>query len=77
MAITFLQLQEKIASGEKEVKSFKSGKRKKVTVTIAQKGRAFTVYINGDKLDDNYKSVKDAEKSASEFIQLMGEELEL
>jgi len=35
------------------------------------------VYINGDKLDDNYKSVKDAEKSASEFIQLMGEELEL
>jgi ribosomal protein S9 len=76
MALTFSQLQEKLAAGEKEVRSYKLGKRKNVLVTVAQKGRAFTVYINGDKLDDNYKSQKDAEKSASEFIQLMGEELE-
>lgn len=76
MALTFAQLREKLESGEKEVKSLKLGKKKNVKVTIAQKGRDYIVYINGDKLDDNYKSAGDAEKSAGEFIKLMGEELE-
>lgn len=74
--LTFIELREKLASGEKEVKSMKLGKGKKVNVQITQKGREFIVYINGDKLDDNYKSAAEAEKSANEFIKLMGEELD-
>lgn len=75
--ITFRELQEKLSAGEKEVKTLKLGKKKNISVVIAQKGRAFIVYINGDKLDDNYKSEAEAEKTANEFIKLMGEELEL
>ncbi len=75
--LTFIELKEKLQAGEKEVKSLKLGKGKKVNVQIAQKGREFIVYINGDKLDDNYKTAAEAEKSANEFIKLMGEELEL
>lgn len=75
--LTFIELKEKLESGDKVVKTMKLGKGKKVNVQIAQKGKNFSVYINGDKLDDNYKSSKEAEKSAEEFIKLMGEELEL
>ena len=76
--LTFVELRErvKLGSGEKKVKSLKGGKRKKVDIVIAQKGRDFIVYIDGDKLDDNFKTAKDAEKSANDFIKLMGEELE-
>lgn len=76
--LTFVELRErvKLGSGEKKVKTLKGGKRKKVDIVIAQKGRDFIVYIDGDKLDDNFKSAKDAEKSANDFIKLMGEELE-
>jgi len=73
--LTFVELREKLAAGEKEVKSLKLGKSKKVNVQIAQKGRDFSVYIDDNKLDDNYKSAAEAEKSAKEFIKLMGEEL--
>ena len=75
---SFIELREKfkLASGEKQVKAFKGGKRKNVDIVIAMKGRNYIVYINGDKLDDNFKSAKDAEKSATDFIKLMGEELE-
>ena len=75
---TFAELRErlKLASGEKQVKSMKGGKRKNVDIVIAQKGKNYIVYINGDKLDDNFKNAKDAEKSANDFIKLMGEELE-
>ena len=58
---------------EKDVKKFKVGK---ANVTITSDKGKFGVYINGDKLDDKYKSAKDAEKTAKEFIKLMGEELE-
>lgn len=76
--LSFVELREKVklGSGEKQVKSLKGGKRKKVDIVIAQKGRDYIVYINGDKLDDNFKNAKDAEKSANDFIKLMGEELE-
>lgn len=77
--LAFNELREKtrsIGSGEKEVKSFKSGKSKKINVTITQKGNKFGVYINNDKLDDKFKSLKDAEKNATDFIKLMGEEFE-
>jgi hypothetical protein len=78
--LSFVELREKAAklgSGEKEVKKYKGGKRKKIDVQVVQKGRAFSVYIDGEKLDDNFKTSKDAEKSANDFIKLMGEELEV
>lgn len=78
--LSFIELREKAAklgSGEKEVKKYKGGKRKKIDVQVVQKGRAFSVYIDGEKLDDNFKSAQDAEKSANDFIKLMGEEIEL
>tara|TARA_B100001093_G_scaffold29936_1_gene25994 strand:+ start:3550 stop:3783 length:234 start_codon:yes stop_codon:yes gene_type:complete len=76
--LTFAELREKVklGSGEKQVKSLKGGKRKKIDIVIAQKGKNYIVYIDGDKLDDNFKSAKEAEKSANDFIKLMGEELE-
>ena len=76
--ITFTELREKVklASGEKQVKSMKAGKKKKIDVLISQKGNKFAVYVNGEKLDDSFKNAKDAEKSANDFIKLMGEELE-
>lgn len=78
--LSFVELREKttkLGPGEKEVKSYKGGKRKKIDVQVVQKGRAFSVYIDGEKLDDNFKTAKDAEKSANDFIKLMGEELEV
>ncbi len=78
--LSFVELKEKtarLASGEKQVKSYKGGKRKNLDIQIVKKGKAFAVYINGDKLDDNFKNAKDAEKSANDFIKLMGEELEV
>lgn len=78
--LSFVELREKtakLASGEKEVKKYKGGKRKKIDVQVVQKGKAFSVYIDGEKLDDNFKNAKDAEKSANDFIKLMGEELEV
>jgi|TARA_B110000908_G_scaffold46977_1_gene57300 hypothetical protein len=75
---SFAELREKftLGSGEKQVNAFKGGKSKKVDIVISQKGSKYIVYINGDKLDDSFKSPKDAEKSANDFIKLMGEELE-
>jgi hypothetical protein len=75
---TFVELREKLklASGEKQVKTMKGGKRTNVDIVIAQKGKNYSVYINGDKLDDSFKNAKEAEKSANDFIKLMGEELE-
>ena len=78
--ISFAELREKatkLASGEKQVKSFKGGRRKKIEVIIAKKGNKFAAYIDGERLDDNYKNAKEAEKSANDFIKLMGEELEV
>ena len=76
--ITFTELREKVklASGEKQIKSMKAGKKKNVDVVITKKSNKFAVYINGDKLDDSFKNEKEAEKSANDFIKLMGEELE-
>jgi hypothetical protein len=78
--LSFVEIREKttkLGSGEKEIKSYKGGKRKKINVQVVQKGRAFSVYIDSEKLDDNFKTAKDAEKSANDFIELMGEELEV
>jgi hypothetical protein len=76
--LKFVELREKVklAGGERQVKAFKAGKKKKTDVIITQKGGKFAVYINGDKLDDSFKNAKEAEKNANDFIKLMGEELE-
>jgi hypothetical protein len=76
--LTFVELREKVklATGEKQVKTMKAGKKKKIDVVITQKGGKFAVYINGDRLDDSFKNAKEAEKNANDFIKLMGEELE-
>jgi len=57
-------------ASEKEVKSFKVGKKSKAVVKKA--GSKFSVYIDGELLDKNYKSAKEAEKAAKEFADLMG-----
>ena len=78
MSLSFVELREKVrlAGGEKEVKTFKAGSKKNVTVVVTQSGSKFSVYINDEKLDDNFKSLKDAEKSVKDFVELMGEELQ-
>ena len=59
----------KLPSGEKVAKELtKLGKKKKTTAVITNK---FNLYIDGIKLD-KYKSVKDAEDSLKDFINLMG-----
>jgi len=69
----FKQLRQNLAlneAAEKEVKSFKVGKKSKAV--IKQAGSKFSVYIDGDLLDKGYKSAKEAEKAAKEFADLMG-----
>jgi F0F1-type ATP synthase gamma subunit len=57
-------------ASEKEVKSFKVGKKSKAVVK--KSGSKFSVYIDGELLDKDYKSAKEAEKAAKEFADLMG-----
>jgi nucleoid-associated protein YgaU len=62
----------RIPTGEKEIKKFKAGKGKvKYDAVIAQKGRLFALYIDGEQLDV-FNSSKAAEKAANEFVELMG-----
>lgn len=61
----------KLKPGEKLVKKFKVGKKKKYEAVITKKGSFFCVYVDGDKLDE-FKTSKEAEKAAKEFTDLMG-----
>lgn len=65
----------KIGSGETVVSTSKVGARsgKKYDLTITKKGNSFVVYIDGEKLDDNFKSEKEANTGAKQFISLLGE----
>lgn len=70
---TFKQLRNNLAlneASEKEVKTFKVGKKSKGVIKKA--GSKFSVYIDGELLDKNYKSAKEAEAAAKEFADLMG-----
>jgi len=71
---SFVELREmlKLASGEKKVKSFKAGKRKKSEVIVTKKGNKFGVYVDNELLDNNYKNEKEAEKAANDMIKLLG-----
>ena len=72
--ISFVELREKVklAGGEKQVKSFKAGKRKDKEVILTKKGSKFGVYVDGELLDNNYKNEKEAQKAADDMIKLLG-----
>ena len=72
--ISFVELREKVKlkGGEKQVKSFKAGKRKDKEVILTKKGNKFSVYVDGELLDNNYKNEKEAQKAADEMIKLLG-----
>lgn len=76
--ISFLQLREKIKldAGEKEVSTVMGGKGKRAEISISKKGNRYSVYINSEKLDDNFTSEKEAKTAADDFLKLMGEELQ-
>ena len=63
-------LDESLVVEAKPVKKFKVGK--KSTAVITKNGNKFAVEIDGDLLDKNFKSAKEAEKAANEFADLMG-----
>jgi len=72
--LSFVELREKVklASGEKKIKSFKAGKKKDKEVALAKKGTKFSVYVDGELLDNNYKNQKEAEKAADDMLKLLG-----
>jgi hypothetical protein len=72
--ISFVELREKVKlkGGEKQVKSFKAGKRKDKEVILTKKGNKFGVYVDGELLDNNYKNEKEAQKAANDMIKLLG-----
>lgn len=73
---TFSQMRQSLSeglrldSGFKQVKAFKVGK-KKYDAVIAQKGKIFRAYVDGDHLED-FTSIKDAEKGIKRFMDLTG-----
>lgn len=68
--LTYKQLKQNLNEASKVVKTLKVGK--KSTAEIQQNGSKFSVVIDGEVLDDKYKSAKDAESAAKEFADLMG-----
>ena len=72
--LSFVELREKIKlkGGEKEVKSYKAGKRKDKEVVISKKGSKYAVYVDSELLDNDYKNEKEAEKAASDMLKLLG-----
>jgi len=72
--LSFVELREKVKlkGGEKEVKSYKAGKRKDKEVVISKKGSKYAVYVDSELLDNDYKNEKEAEKAASDMLKLLG-----
>lgn len=72
--LSFVELREKVklAGGERQIKSFKAGKKKDKEVVLAKKGTKFSVYVDGELLDNNYKNQKEAEKAADDMLKLLG-----
>jgi uncharacterized protein YacL (UPF0231 family) len=68
--LTYKQLKQNLNEASKVVKTLKVCK--KSTAEIQQNGSKFSVVIDGEVLDDKYKSAKDAEAAAKEFADLMG-----
>jgi hypothetical protein len=72
--ISFVELREKVKlkGGEKEVKSYKAGKRKDKEVIISKKGSKFAVYVDNELLDNDYKNEKEAQSAADDMLKLLG-----
>lgn len=72
--LSFVELREKVKlkGGEKEVKSYKAGKRKDKEVVISKKGSKFSVYVDNELLDNDYKNEKEAQKAADDMLKLLG-----
>tara|TARA_Y100000385_G_scaffold174016_1_gene180049 strand:- start:222 stop:446 length:225 start_codon:yes stop_codon:yes gene_type:complete len=72
--LSFVELREKVklASGEKQIKSYKAGKRKDKQIILGKKGNKFSVYVDGELLDNNYKNEKEAQKAADDMLKLLG-----
>ena len=68
--LTFKNLRSNLTEAAKPVKTVKVGKKSNAVIT--KKGSKFAVHIDGELLDDKYKSADEAEKSAKEFADLMG-----
>lgn len=69
----FEELRESVKALSEKTKNLRVGRHK---VAISKKNNKFVVHINNELLDSDFKSEKDAEKSAKDFIELMGEELQ-
>lgn len=84
MSVSFTQLRQtieltekvKIDAGEKIVKTEKVGRKKDLEVTITTKGGKFFVYFDGEKYAGQYKDQKSAEGVVSDYLKLLGEELQ-
>jgi len=72
--LSFVELREKVKlkGGEKEIKSYKAGKRKDKEVVISKKGSKFSVYVDNELLDNDYKNEKEAQKAADDMLKLLG-----
>ena len=73
MSLRFVELREKLKlqKGEKLVKKIKtSNSAKEISITDFG-GKGFMLYFDGYAIDDSvYGTIKDAEKSAKEFLKL-------
>lgn len=72
--LSFVELREKVKlkGGEKQVKSYKAGKRKDKEVILTKKGNNFSVYVDSELLDNDFKTEKEAEKAANDMLKLLG-----
>lgn len=72
--LSFVELREKVKlkGGEKQVKSYKAGKRKDKEIVISKKGSKYGVYVDGELLDNNYKNEKEAQQAADDMLKLLG-----
>ena len=72
--LSFVELREKVKlkGGEKEIKSYKAGKRKDKEVVISKKGSKFSVYVDNELLDNDYKNEKEAQQAADDMLKLLG-----
>ena len=72
--LSFVELREKVKlkGGEKQVKSYKAGKRKDKEIVISKKGSKYGVYVDGELLDNNYKNEKEAQQAANDMLKLLG-----
>ena len=72
--LSFVELREKVKlkGGEKQVKAYKAGKRKDKEVVISKKGSKFSVYVDNELLDNDYKNEKEAQQAADDMLKLLG-----